>query len=49
METVKISKKKITQSVLKMISDKKMVRAYLKGETPIQTLTKQGIKFAKPL
>lgn len=32
-----------------MVADKEMVRAYIKGKIPIQTLTKKGIKFAKPI
>ena len=44
-----ISKTAILKSVAKMVSDKEIVRSYIKGKTPIQTLTKKGIKFAKPL
>jgi len=43
------NKKKILKSVSKMVSDKNLVRSYLKGETSIQALNKKGIKFAKPL
>jgi hypothetical protein len=43
------SKKTILKSVAKMIADKEMVRSYIKGKIPIQTLTKKGIKFAKPI
>ena len=49
MKRVSISKKTILKSVAKMVSDKEFVRSYIKGKTSIQTLTKKGIKFAKPL
>lgn len=39
----------IVKSVKKMITDKNLVRSYIKGETSIQTINKKGIKFAKPL
>lgn len=44
-----MKKKTIIKSISKIISDKEAVRSYIKGETSIQTLTKKGIKFAKPL
>ncbi len=40
---------KILKSVKKMITDKNVVRSYIKGETSIKTVTKKGIKFAKPI
>lgn len=43
------NKEEILKSVKKIIADKSVVRSYIKGETSIQTLTKKGIKFAKPL
>jgi hypothetical protein len=49
MKKESISKKTILKSVAKMVTDKEFVRSYIKGKTPIQTLTKKGIKFAKPL
>lgn len=49
MTTIEIKKETIIQSISKMIADKEEVRSYMKGETSIQTLTKKGIKFAKPL
>ncbi len=49
MKKQNIDKKKVLQSVAKMIADKEVVRSYIKGKTSIQTLTKKGIKFAKPL
>lgn len=49
MKQVKISKQVILKSVAKIATDKEIVRSYIKGKTPIQTLTKKGIKFAKPL
>lgn len=44
-----INKNQILKSVAKMVADKEVVRSYIKGKTSIQTLTKKGIKFAKPL
>lgn len=49
MKNKAIKKEIILKSVSKMITDKEIVRSYIKGETSIQTLTKKGIKFAKPL
>ncbi len=49
MKKQKVSKKEILKSVAKMITDKEIVRSYIKGKTPIHTLAKKGIKFAKPL
>jgi len=49
MKKQTIDKKKILKSVAKMVTDKEVVRSYIKGKTSIQTLTKKGIKFAKPL
>ncbi|OAZ03537.1 hypothetical protein FLB_20790 [Flavobacterium succinicans] len=37
------------KSITKMVSDKAMVRSFLKGNTPIEKLTQKGIKFAKPI
>ena len=49
MNTVKISKDKVIKSVAKMLSDKEAVRAYMKGKTSINALSKNGIKLANPL
>lgn len=49
MKDEKIKKEEILRSVSKMITDKESVRLYIKGKISIQKLTKQGIKFAKPL
>ena len=49
MKKQSISKTAILKSVAKMVSDKEIVRSYIKGKASIQTLTKKGIKFAKPL
>jgi predicted transcriptional regulator len=48
MKKEAVSKTKILKSVAKMVSDKELVRSYIKGKTPIQTLTQKGIKLAKP-
>ena len=44
-----ITKESIMKSITKMVSDKAMVRSFLKGNTPIEKLTQKGIKFAKPI
>ena len=49
MKTRIINKETIIKSVTKMVSDKEIVRSYLKGKTPLNTLTEKGIRFAKPL
>jgi hypothetical protein len=49
MKKQTIDKKQILKSLAKMVTDKEVVRSYIKGKTSIQTLTKKGIKFAKPL
>ena len=49
MKKQAIKKSQILKSVAKMVTDKEVVRSYIKGKTSIQTLTKKGIKFAKPL
>jgi len=49
MEKQRIDQKKVLKSITKMVTDKDAVLSYIKGKTSIQTLTKKGIKFAKPL
>ena len=49
MKSKAINKELIMKSITKMVSDKALVRSYLKGNTPIEKLTQKGIKFAKPL
>jgi len=44
-----INKQAVIKSVTKMVSDKALVRSFLKGNTPIEKLTQKGIKFAKPI
>lgn len=44
-----INKEEIMKSVAKMVSDKALVRSFLKGSTPIEKLTQKGIKFARPI
>lgn len=43
------NKEAIMKSITRMVSDKAMVRSFLKGNTPIEKLTQKGIKFAKPI
>lgn len=49
MYKVKTNKDKVIKSVAKMRSDKEVVRSYIKGKTSKDTLSKKGIKLAKPL
>lgn len=49
MNNKTINKEAIIKSITKMVSDKAMVRSFLKGNTPIEKLTQKGIKFAKPI
>ena len=44
-----INKNDILKSVAKMLSDKEVVRSYIKGMTSVNTLAEKGIKLAKPL
>lgn len=44
-----VNKEAIIKSVTKMVSDKAIVRSFLKGNIPIEKLTQKGIKFAKPI
>ena len=44
-----VNKQAVIKSVTKMVSDKALVRSFLKGNTPIEKLTQKGIKFAKPI
>ena len=44
-----VNKQVVIKSVTKMVSDKALVRSFLKGNTPIEKLTQKGIKFAKPI
>ena len=44
-----INKQAVMKSITKMVTDKDMVRSFIKGKTSIESLTKKGIKFAKPL
>lgn len=49
MKNKETKKEAIVKSVSKMVTDKEIVRSYIKGKTTAETLTKKGIKFAKPL
>lgn len=49
MKNKEINKKDVMNSVNKMIADKNSVRSYIKGKISIQSLSKKGIKFAKPI
>lgn len=43
------NKETVIKSVAKMASDKDVVRSFLKGKTPIETLIQKGIKLGKPI
>jgi len=49
MNKVKINRDKVIKSLAKMLSDKEVVRSYMKGKTSKNTLSKKGITLAKPL
>jgi len=49
MKTKKQDMASIIKSVTKMVSDKKAVRSYIKGNTDLKTIDKKGIKFARPI
>ena len=47
MKTRIINKDEVLKTVTKMLADKNLVRSYLKGKISIETITEQGIRFAK--
>ncbi len=47
MKTRIINKDEVLKSVTKMLANKNLVRSYLKGKISIETITEQGIRFAK--
>lgn len=49
MSKNKIHKAAIVKSINKMVSDKETVRSYIKGNTDLKTIQKEGIKFARPI
>lgn len=49
MNEIKKHKATVIKSVKKMMTNKGLVRSYMKGATTIQSLNNKGIKFAKPL
>lgn len=49
MKSDEVNKKALNKSVAKMVSDKKLVRDYMKGRVSLNELKKKGIQFAKPL
>ena len=49
MATKAINKDSIKKSVAKMVSDKEVVRLYMKGKIDKETLLEKGIKIGKPL
>ena len=44
-----VNKAQVLKSISKMVSDKKAVRSYIKGETDIKAINEKGIKFVKPI
>jgi hypothetical protein len=49
MKNLTLNKDKVKESVVKMLKDKELVISYIKGKTSKNTLSKKGIKLAKPL
>lgn len=49
MKKKEINKEIVLKSVAKILSNKESVLSYIKGKTTQNTLTKKGIKLAKPL
>ncbi|WP_165764503.1 hypothetical protein [Flavobacterium aurantiibacter] len=49
MKKIVVNREVVISSVAKMVADKSAVRSFLKGQTSIETLTRKGIKFAKPV
>ncbi len=49
MKNKAVNKDLIMKSITKMVSDKALVRSFLKGNTPIEKLTQNGIKFTKTI
>lgn len=49
MKAKTLDKETANKSLAKMVADKESVRSYLKGKLTLTSLTKQGIKLAKPL
>lgn len=49
MKKIKVNREAVKSAVAKMVSDKATVRAFLKGKTSKETLSKSGITLAKPL
>lgn len=44
-----IDRETANKSLAKMLADKESVRLYLKGKLTLASLTKQGVKLARPL
>ncbi|MBP1222476.1 hypothetical protein [Flavobacterium sp. 1355] len=49
MNKIVVNKKSVIESVAKMAEDKAIVRSYLKGNIPLESLKEKGITLAKPL
>lgn len=49
MNDTKVNKDKVIKSVSKMLSDKEIVRSYMKSKISIDKLSKKSIKLASPL
>lgn len=44
-----VTKEEVKKAVMKMTANKKLVRAYLRGEVSYEELKKNGITLAAPL
>ncbi len=49
MNTNRLNKALIIESITKLVKDKELVRLYIKGQNSLQELKDKGIKFARPL
>ena len=49
MNTNRLNKALLIESITKLVKDKELVRLYIKGQISLQELKDKGIKFARPL
>ncbi len=49
MKANKLNKKEVVKLVKQMLTNKELVRSYLKGQISKETLTRKGVRLAKPL
>ncbi len=49
MSKEQITKQQVINSLKKIVSDKELVRSYIKGDITLKKIETKGIKLAKPL